>query len=386
MAPPIPARARSAGVSRGLSGLLATSLVGIAAVGVASGVSAGASTAASVAAPAATSISIRSVQSSIAVGGGGTVVGRLQVAGLSPEGREVALEARARGEQDFTPVGTAVAGVRGNLRTPVWPEASTRYRWSYPGAEDAQARTSGVVTLRVRSSAPSTRRLSTSLSARVDRDVVPAGGHTGLRGTLRSEEGVLAGRPVVLLSRTAAQRSWQFRTGLRTGRQGQVGFRVWPTERTTYRLAYAGSATLRPATSAVVEVDVRPTVTLVVEPPAIEEGESALVVGTVAHGRSPVAGAAVELVARTVAPPTRWAVAGTGTSAADGTVSFTLTPPSTTRYRLRVAPVSGLPAGRSRAVEVHVRAPGTGYGRYAGTGGAPSAGVSADPTRAGPIR
>lgn len=397
MAPMARTRASSsssaATVSRGLRhalvamALVATSLVGLGAVGVASGASAGASTTASVAAPAATSISIRTVLPSITVGRTGTVVGNLRVAGLPAEGREVALEARAKGEQVFTPIGAAVAGVRGNLRLDVRPEVTTRYRWSYGGADDAQPRVSGVATLRVHTAQQPARRLPTTLSARAVRGVVPAGGRGVLRGTLRAGETVLAGKSVVLLSRTATQRSWQFRTGHRTGRQGRVAFRVWPKVRTTYRLAYAGSATFRPTTSAIVEVDVRPTVTIVVEPPEIERGESTLVAGTVVHGESPVAGATVALAARTLQPKTPWTVVSTGTSTADGTVTFTVTPESTTRYRLRVAPVAGLPGGRSRAVEVHVRAPGTDYRRsYAGTGPASRSGVSAAPMRAGPIR
>lgn len=405
MAPPNRARARAAGargapgsramsrlVSRGLRGhvaatLVATSLVGIGAVGGASGASAGASTAAPVAAPAATSISIRAVQPTITVGRSGTLVGNLQVEGLSAEGREVALEARAKGEGAFTPVGTALAGVRGNLRLEVRPEVTTRYRWSYAGAEDAQARTSGVATLRVRTTQQPARRLSTTLSARAVRGVVTPGARSVLRGTLRSGERVLAGRSVVLLSRTATQRSWQFRTGRATGSEGQVAFRVRPKVRTTYRLAYAGSAVFRPTTSAVVEVDVRPTVSIMVEPPEIEAGESTLVGGTVVHGPSPVAGASVELRARAVAPGERWGTVDTGTTAADGTVSFTVRPDGPTRYRLRVAPAAGLPAARSRAVEVHVRAPATGYGRsYAATGSASRTVVGVAPTRAGPIR
>jgi hypothetical protein len=357
-------------VRRGVvaAALVASSLVGFGAAGAVSGASAGASTAAPTAAPAATSISIRTVQPSIAPGETGAVVGNLQVEGLPADGRELTLEAQAKGEADFTPVGTAIAGPKGNVRLVVRPEVTTRYRWSYAGDPDAQPRLSGVATLRVRTAQHPMRRLPTTLSARAVTGVVVAGGRAVLRGTLRSSHVVLPGKYVVLLSRTATEDDWQFRTSRRTGGEGRVRFVVRPQEHTTYQLGYAGSATYRPTTSPVVDVDVRPTVTIVAEPPQVEPGESILVAGSVAHGGSPVAGATVELMARTTEPTTTpWHVADTATSAADGSVSFTVSPTGTTRYRLRVVPAAGLPAGWSRAVEVQVRTPASGYRRsYAG--------------------
>ncbi|MDF1602301.1 hypothetical protein [Nocardioides sp. YIM 152315] len=355
-------------VRRGVvvTALVASSLVGSGAAGAVTGASAGASTAAPTAAPAATSISIRTVQPSVAPGRTGAVVGNLQVEGLPAEGRELALEARARGEATFTPVGTALAGSRGNVRLVVRPEVTTRYRWAYAGDTDAQPRLSGVATLRVRTSERPQRRHATTLSARAVKGVVGAGRRAVLRGTLRASHTVLPGKSVVLLSRTATEPEWQFVTSKRTGREGRIRFGVRPRVQTTYQLGYAGSATFRPTTSAIVDVDVRPTVTIIAEPPQVQPGESTLVAGSVVHGESPVAGATVELRERTQ-PSTRWQVADTSVSAADGTVSFTVTPEGTTRYRLRVVPAAGLPSGRSRAVEVQVRAPDTGYRRsYAG--------------------
>ncbi|MFC7496206.1 MULTISPECIES: hypothetical protein [unclassified Nocardioides] len=343
--------------------LVASSLVGSGAAGAVTGVSAGALTPAPAAAPAATSISIRTVEPAIDPGRTGVVVGNLQVEGQAAEGRELALEAQAKGEADFTPVGTAIAGRKGNVRLVVRPEVTTRYRWTFAGTADAQASASGVAKLRVRTSDRPVRRLSTSLSIRAVPAVVTPGQRTTLRGTLRSAHRVLAGKIVVLLARTAAEPDWQFAGSRRTGRVGQVAFVARPEVRTTYQLGYAGSATYRPATSAVVDVDVRPTVTVVAEPPQVEPGETALVAGSVVHGGSPVAGATVELVARAVEPRTPWKVADNAVTAADGSVTFTVSPARTTRYRLRVVPAAGLPAGRSRVVEVQVRTPDTSYRR-----------------------
>jgi hypothetical protein len=343
--------------------LVATSLAGFGAAGAVTGVSAEASTPAPAAAPAATSISIRTLKPSIDAGRTGTVVGNLQVAGLSAEGRAVALEAMAVGESEFTPVGSALAGRKGNLRVIVRPEVTTRYRWSYAGEPDAEPRVSGVATLKVRTKPRPQQRRATTISVLADRGAVAEGGRDVLRGTLRAGHDVLARKYVVLLSRTATEPDWEFRTSRRTGREGRVAFGVRPVVPTEFRLAYAGSPLHRPATSAVVEVDMRPTVTIVVEPPEVEPGESLEVAGSVVHAGSPVAGATVELQARTLQPKGAWEVLSTATSAVDGTVSFDAAPAATTRYRLRVQPVAGLPTGTSRAVDVQVRKATSGYGR-----------------------
>jgi len=317
---------------------------------------AGSAVAEPTAAPAATSISIRALQSTVAPGKTGTIAGDLTVNGGSAAGRPVALEAQAAGEEGFTPVGTATAGERGGVRLAVQPAVNTRYRWHYAGADDARARVSGVVVVRVRTAQHPAHRLSTTLSVRAVRPVVAPGGSGVVRGTLRSGSVELRGRIVVLLARASGQESWQFRKVQRTGRAGGVSFRVRPQVRTAFRLAFAGTGTFRPAKSGVVHVGVRPAVKVALAPKRVDPGQSTVVSGTVVRSDSPVADAVVDLYARP-AGSKRFAAIANATTAADGSVSITTTPAKDTQYRLHVRSASGLPSGWSRVVAVDVRNP-----------------------------
>jgi hypothetical protein len=57
------------------------------------------------------------------------------------------------------------------------------------------------------------------------------------------------------------------------------------------------------------------------------------VIGVLRSHRKPVAGETITLDSRTGKKP-RWAVAGTGTTGADGSVTFTVTPTTRTQYKL----------------------------------------------------
>lgn len=309
-----------------------------------------------VAAPAATTLSIRALQSAVQPGGTGAIAGNLQVAGGSPEGRTVDLEARQQGEDAFTPIGTVIADEEGKLRLTVQPAVTTRYRWRYAGDVDARSRVSGVATVRVRTPQHAAHRRATTLSAVAVSGVVVAGGKDVVRGQLRWAEKRLARRQVVLLARPVGQKSWRFRTSHRTRGMGRVAFAVRPRTSTEYRLAFAGTSVFRPSTSAVVTVDVRPTLTITAAPSRVDPGGSTTLSGTIAHAGSPVAGATIQLLSRPVVQGSTWTVEATAPSAADGSVAFSARPESVTRYRLRAQPVGGLPRGVSRVVEVQVRA------------------------------
>jgi hypothetical protein len=71
----------------------------------------------------------------------------------------------------------------------------------------------------------------------------------------------------------------------------------------------------------------------------------------------PLSGATVDLVARTAGHAGPRHVVGSGTTAADGSVSITDTPAESTVYRLVVRHSTGVPRGASPAVRVKVRAP-----------------------------
>jgi hypothetical protein len=317
---------------------------------------AGPAVATATAAPAATSISIRALDPTIQPGETGAIAGNIDVPGRSVAGRPVALEARAAGEAVFTPIGTVSAGVKGGLRLDVHPEVTTRYRWSYAGAPDAQARYSGEAVVRVRTGEHPGRRVPTTLSIRAMREVVAPGAKAVVRGTLFTAKKGLRRQYVVLLARTATSNGWQFRDGVRTGRDGSAVFTVHPRIQTTFRFAFAGTKNYRPIRSGTVVVQVRPAVTIAAEPPRVDPGGSTVITGTVAWNGSAVAGATVDLLSRVVVKGSRWAVVATGTTDAVGSVSTTVSPAVKTRYRLRVRPVA-LPTGTSRVIEVGVRAP-----------------------------
>jgi hypothetical protein len=340
--------------TRSIVGSVAAALV-IGSLGVLG--AAGTADASAAASPAATSISIRAMKSVIRPAASVSILGNMQVAGGSPEGRAVALEARTVGEDLFTPVGTVTATAKGALSLAVRPEVTTRYRWHYAGADDARPRFSGEAVVRVRSGGHPAHRIRTSLSIRAVKPTVAPGGRDVVRGTLRTAKSGLRGRYVVLLARTAISNGWQFRAGQRTKRVGLVIFTVRPRIDTTYRLAFAGTKRFLPSRSGTVVVNVRPAVTIAAEPSRVDPGASTVVTGTVTHAGSAVAGATVDLLAKLVGSRDAWAVVGSGSTAADGSVSIDATPSAATRYRLRVKPAAGLPAGRSRIVVVDVLSP-----------------------------
>ncbi|GAA4690212.1 hypothetical protein [Nocardioides conyzicola] len=310
------------------------------------------------AAPAATSVSIRVLQPTIAPGGRSTIAGNLKVEGASPAGRPLVLEAQATGEHYFSRVRTATTDAQGGVRLRVRPAATTRYRWSYAGADNAHARISGVVVVKVRASPPPGHRRATSLSVRAAHPVVTAGESGVVGGTLLAKNTPLRGRYVVLLARTSPHDDWEVRQRHRTRRSGHVTFRVWPTTLTYYRLVFARTAKLESARSGVVQIGIRQSVTIAATPAQIERGDTTTITGTVTHVGSPVAGVKVDLLARAVGSDKPWSVVGTATTATDGSVSIQVSPRKSTRYRLHARPATGLPQGSSRVARVDVRAPG----------------------------
>ena len=122
---------------------------------------------------AESTLSIRVPHSRIEAGDTTRVLGSLHIRGpLDPAGRTVTLEARSAGATGFTPVGTDVAGPRGGVRLEVAPTVTTRYRWTYAGAEDARPSHSGVARVVIVEDQHGGHRLATSLSIRAAHRVV----------------------------------------------------------------------------------------------------------------------------------------------------------------------------------------------------------------------
>ncbi|MBA2953391.1 hypothetical protein GON03_03630 [Nocardioides sp. MAH-18] len=303
-----------------------------------------------------TSISIRAENGAVVAGGTATIVGFLFVPDAAASGRPVELEARATGEADFLPVAEAVTSTSGKVRVDVQPAVTTRYRLRYAGAEDAAPATSAVVVVRVRTVASPGRRSPTSMSIRAVKPAVLPGAATTLRGRLRGEpQAGLGHRRVVLLAKSAGAGVWQFHYARRTDRAGQVHFLIRPRTHTQYRFTFAGTAAYRPTRSGVVDVQMRPVVTIAADPVLLDPGESTSITGTVTAETGPLVGATVDLLAREVGSGASWLMVASTTTAADGSVSLLAAPTVTTAYRLRSNATGDVPAGRSGSVRVAIR-------------------------------
>lgn len=302
-------------------------------------------------------ISIRIPHPRIEAGDSTRVLGDLHIRGpQDPSGRTVTLEARAQGATGFTPVGTTTSGPHGGLSMDVAPAVTTRYRWFFPGAEDARPGKSGIARVVIVADQHHGHRIPTSLSIRAAHRIVGEDGRDLVRGRLRTHGIGLRHRVVDLLARTAADPTWQVIGQDLTDRAGVVQFPLRPNAPAAYRLVFEGTPVFRPSHSGIVRIGVRPEVTAVAAPDSVNPGETTTVSGVATLAGQPLSGATVDLVARAAGHHGR-SVVGSGTTAADGSVAITDTPTVTTVYRLVVRHSAGVPRGTSPAVRVHVRAP-----------------------------
>ena len=306
-------------------------------------------------APAATSLSIRVVDTRIEPGDTGRVNGHLAIAGdVSAEGRTVTLEARALGSTGFVPVAEATAATQGGISADVLPQVTTRYRWRYAGDEDTRRQPQRHRDDPRRRQTHVPHRLATSLSIRAVHRETPSGIQDLVRGSLRVRHVGLGHRPVILLARAAGSEDWTFEGTQLTERHGVVKFPVDPAEDSAYRLAFLGTARLQPAHSGVVRLAARPDVSITAAPAAIMLGESTTVSGVVTSQGAGLAGVTVELWGTKVGRPHSTGKIATATTADDGSVSFTDSPRRSTKYRLRVAHTAGLPNALSAVALVVV--------------------------------
>lgn len=314
----------------------------------------GGSASASTGTRADTSLSIRAVKPAVRPGGSSTLKGRLAVPGAEPSGRPVLLEARTPGTPGFIPVGSTTTGAAGVVQLAVTPETTTLYRWRYAGSTDADPARSGVARVAVRVPQHPALRLRTTLSIRL-KDVGPAD-HGVVRGKLFARGMPLGGRWVVLVSRTPDSSGWGFESASRTDGRGRVVFGVAAEQQTAYRLAFLGTPKLRPSRSARVVVRTPSKVSISAVPGVVDPGASSTVSGVVTSSGAPTPAAAVTLLARKVGSGAAWTAEQTGTTAVDGTVSFTVAPERSTAYRLRVTHSPGVTRGTSPVARVLVRA------------------------------
>ncbi|MFT4009488.1 MAG: hypothetical protein QM655_05535 [Nocardioidaceae bacterium] len=296
-----------------------------------------------------TSLSIRAQKTAIAPGGTTKVTGWLKVAKpKSAAGKPVTLEAKASGETAFTPIAVTLTGAKGAVKVAVTPATTTKYRWEFAGDAGNRPSHSGVATVKVRvPSGHHAKRLASSLSIRAKSARVALDGTDVISGRLRSHRVSLAGKSVLLLSKEHGATKWSFEAARRTNRNGHVRFVVRPTDDTRYRLAFLGTANFRQARSGVVHVAARPNaLSIAITPRVIDPGATATVAGVLTHDGLPFSGQTVELKARPKGA-TAFTVVDSGVTAADGSVSFSVTPTVATRYYLFLPRTDGVSAARS---------------------------------------
>jgi hypothetical protein len=200
-------------------------------------------------------------------------------------------------------------------------------------------------------------RAHTSLSIRLATPSINPGGSDMITGSLRATFGVVVDRRIALLSKTPDATSWTKVTTRWTGPRGHISFEVTPSSTTRYRMAFKGDAVQRPCVSGVVEVRVRNTTSLTIAlgTASIQPGGSDTVTGVLSLNGTPLVGETVHLRGRRLGQT--FAEVGSATTAADGTVSFTVTPPATTQYVLVFAKTAAYAGARSAIATVHVLRP-----------------------------
>ena len=281
--------------------------------------------------PAHTSLSIRSVTSVINPGGHDVISGVLLSNGHAVQGVDVSLDARPAGADSFSPRQHATTGPRGRVSFTVTPATRTAYKLVFNGTAAYAPSRSGVVTVSVRRDL----RLPTSLSIRSAKAVINPGGKDVISGVLLTRSHPLADRLVILKAKPVDATAWQELATMRTGRHGFVAFTVTPSTRTHYQLVFRGNGSLQPSRSGIVTVNVRMPATLssAVAAPSINQGSSDTVSGVLSSAAGPAAGRPVVLMAQPSGVSV-WQKVASATTASDGSVSFTVTPSTTTRYVL----------------------------------------------------
>jgi hypothetical protein len=221
----------------------------------------------------------------------------------------------------------------------------------------AVAALSGVAIVGAAVSAAAAPKAHTSLSIRAARGSINPGGGDTITGNLRSAGSNTAGRRILLLSRASGASSWTKDAAHRTGKKGAVGFAVSPPTTTRYRLVFGGNKTQEGSHSGVVAVRVLDTTSLTISAAAgsINPGDSDTINGVLSLDGTPLAGDTIHLLGRqNHAKATKL---GSAITAADGSVSFSVTPAVTTHYVLVFRKTVTAAAARSAPATVHVRQP-----------------------------
>jgi hypothetical protein len=219
----------------------------------------------------------------------------------------------------------------------------------------AVATFSGVALAGPALSAAASPRAHTTLSIRSAHGSINPGGSDAITGSLAARGGHVAGRRIVLLSRALGSNTWTKDKVHFTGLHGRVGFEVTPLVTTRYRLAFRGNRFQQGSISGVVQVRVLDTtsLTIAVSADSIDAGQSDTVSGVLSLDGTPLVGQTVKLLRSHNLHG--WVKIGSATTAADGSVSFTVSPVVTSHYVLVFARTVTNHGARSAVATVHVR-------------------------------
>jgi hypothetical protein len=218
----------------------------------------------------------------------------------------------------------------------------------------AVAAFSGVALVGSAVSANATAKVHTSLSIRSVHAGINPGGSDEIIGSLHARDGRVAGHRIELLSKANGTTTWAKAKEHRTGAHGNIAFEVTPAVTTRYRLAFPGNKLQQASQSGVVTVRVRNTtsLTIAVSATSIEPGSSDTVSGVLSLAGSALAGDTVDLASRNSNHGFKKICSAV--TAADGSVSFTVTPGVTTQYVLVFVKNATNAGARSAIATVHV--------------------------------
>jgi hypothetical protein len=202
---------------------------------------------------------------------------------------------------------------------------------------------------------PASARAHTTLSIVESKSVIKDGQTAVVRGTLAHGK-TGEGAETVYLDHWVGKTLVLVRTGL-TNASGVVAFTVEPGVTSRYELVFKGTATLAPSHSGVVTLKVIPlvrehtTLSIVESKSVIKDGQTAVVRGTLAHGKTGLGGQTVYLehwVGKTLV------LVRTGVTNASGVVAFTVEPGATSRYELVFTGTTTLAPSHSGVVTLKV--------------------------------
>jgi hypothetical protein len=200
----------------------------------------------------------------------------------------------------------------------------------------------------------STYKVHTSLSIRAAHSSINPGGGDVISGQLRAPRGGVADRWIELDAKPAGATAWTKNKAHFTGARGVIAFQVTPTVDTRYRLVFNGNKNEQASISGVVNVNVRSkatSLTISATSTSIAPGTADTINGVLSVGGVPLAGGLVKLLSAT---GNNLAKTGSAVSAADGTVSFSVAPKSTTHYALVFNKTATAGYARSAVLTVHV--------------------------------